>query len=332
MTQTGASARYARRGALRAAVFGPGDHERWTFLPAQGASVASGVIADLRDGVMVLDGPLGSQYLATSSATGAWLGARVALSALRPGDPVIVRCGIPDGDPRAPRIAERVWARIGRTAGTIVAADGPELLVDTGHPGRPPQRVVVAASAERQIQVRFPRLAAGYLIDVIGTRDDDHLLAVAPATAQPPYRADRQPEPPLVGGPVPVPVSGSAVWHEREEEPEGLLGLAYPALDEGDAPPPGAGSGCLRLPLLSLGSALRIRNECSGRAAVLPVTGDGALARRFCDRCVTCGTSPKGRLADLTIAAFVELGGNLEKGCFNATVTFESSHPDVRGR
>ena len=166
--------------------------------------------------------------------------------------------------------------------------------------------------------MRFPRLAVGYLIDVIGTRHDDHLLAVAPATAQPPYRADRRPGPPLVGGPVPVPVSGSAVWHEPEDEPEGLLGLAYPALDQD-----GEGTGCLRLPILSLGSAVRVRNECSGRAAVLSVTGDGALARRFCDRCVTCGTSPKGRLADLTIAAFVELGGNLEKGCFNATVTFQ---------
>jgi hypothetical protein len=45
------------------------------------------------------------------------------------------------------------------------------------------------------------------------------------------------------------------------------------------------------------------------------------MAREFCDRCVTCGTSPKGRIADLTMAAFVELGGNLEDGCFNATLT-----------
>ena len=149
MTETDASARYARRTALRASVFGLGDHEPWTGPPARGTSVAGGVIAELRDGAMVLDGPGGPQHLATSSATGAWLGSRVALSALRPGDPVIVRCGTPDGDRRAPRIAERVWARIGRTAGPIVAADGPELLVDTGHPGRPPQRVVVAASAER---------------------------------------------------------------------------------------------------------------------------------------------------------------------------------------
>ena len=77
----------------------------------------------------------------------------------------------------------------------------------------------------------------------------------------------------------------------------------------------------MRLPYLSLGSAVRIRNECADRAAVLPVTSGSASARQFCDRCVTCGTSPRGRVADLTMAAFVELGGNLEDGCFNATLT-----------
>jgi hypothetical protein len=44
------------------------------------------------------------------------------------------------------------------------------------------------------------------------------------------------------------------------------------------------------------------------------------IARQFCDRCLACATSPKGRVADLTMAAFVELGGNLEDGCFNATL------------
>jgi hypothetical protein len=37
------------------------------------------------------------------------------------------------------------------------------------------------------------------------------------------------------------------------------------------------------------------------------MTSCGATARLFCDRCVTCGTSRKGRIADLTTAAFVEL-------------------------
>jgi hypothetical protein len=54
---------------------------------------------------------------------------------------------------------------------------------------------------------------------------------------------------------------------------------------------------------------------------VLPITSCSASARQFCDRCVKCGTSPRARVADLTMAAFVELGGNLEDGCFNATLT-----------
>jgi hypothetical protein len=54
---------------------------------------------------------------------------------------------------------------------------------------------------------------------------------------------------------------------------------------------------------------------------VLPVSGCAATAQIFCDRCVTCGTSPRGRVADLPMASFVALGGDLERGCFNATVS-----------
>jgi hypothetical protein len=118
-----------------------------------------------------------------------------------------------------------------------------------------------------------------------------------------------------------MPVSGSAVWHEPDNESPDLLGLGYPAIDPEPGAEPVGGAGCVRLPYLSLGSAVRIRNECAERTAMLPVTSEGVMARQFCDRCVRCGTSPKGRLADLTVAAFVELGGNLEDGCFNATLT-----------
>jgi hypothetical protein len=45
------------------------------------------------------------------------------------------------------------------------------------------------------------------------------------------------------------------------------------------------------------------------------------MARLFNDRCVVCATSPRGRIADLTVASFVALGGDLEAGCFNATLT-----------
>ncbi len=271
--------------------------------------------------------------------------------------------------------------------GTIVERDSGTLLVDEGtEQGR--KILVIPEQAAGRIQVRFPRLQPGYLIDVIGLRRAGFVEGLIPATSQPPYRADQPPSPPLVSGGIPDTISGTATWHEPGEEPDDLLGLAYPALDpetgcEGHSLPPAhddltpapaepgrghpgrhtraslartsaapldsqyvaaaghgpcsganradryavdphlAGPGCVQLPYLSLGSMLRIRNDCAERARELPVTSCGAAARLFCDRCVTCGTSPRGRLADLTMSAFVDLGGDLERGCFNATITID---------
>jgi hypothetical protein len=318
--ESGTTAWYARRAVQRAAVFDIHDHELWAQRPATAATFATGVLTEVREDAIALDTSRGTEFFAVSPATVIWLGARAAPSALRSGDPVIIRHRTPDASTPDYRLAERIWARIGRVTGTIVAADGHEFLVDAHRQGR--QHVVIAPTSSRQIQVRFPRLAPGYLLDVIGTRHGGHLLAVVPATAQPPYRAGHAPPPPMVNGPLPASISGAAVWHESEDEPPGLLGLGYPALDPEDGKTPvDGGTGCVRLPYLSLGSTVRLRNECTDRSAVLPVTSNGALARQFCDRCVECGTSPKGRLADLTMAAFVELGGNLEDGCFNATMT-----------
>jgi hypothetical protein len=318
--ESGTTAWFARRALLRAAVFDPRDLEPWAGRPTA-ALVTTGAIEEVREGVIAVNSGDGTEFFGVSPATVTWLGAPAATSALRPGDPVIIRYQTRDAT-RPRRHAERIWARAGRVTGTIVATDGREFLVDARRHDNSPQRVVLAPASSRQIQVRFPRLAPGYLLDVIGTRHGDHLLAVTPATAQPPYHAGHTPRPPLVGGPIPVPISGSAVWHEPDDEPPGLLGLAYPAIDpEAGGQPADGGTGCVRLPYLSLGAAVRIRNECAARAAVLPVTRDGVLAREFCDRCVRCGTSPKGRVADLTMAAFVALGGNLEDGCFNATLT-----------
>ena len=321
-TESGLSTWYERRSLLRSAVFGTRDQELWVSGPATASSVATGVIEEVREDAIAVDSNQGTEFFDVSPSTVTWLGAHASSSVLRSGDPVIIRYRTPDADVPARRHAERIWARAGRVTGMIVAADGREFLVDARRPDSSPQRVVFASASSRQIQVRFPRLAPGYLLDVIGTRHADHLLAVAPATAQPPYHAGHSPRAPLIGGPVPVPISGSAVWHEPDGEPPGLLGVAYPAIDpETGSQPISGGTGCVRLPYLSLGASVRITNECADRTAVLPVTSDGAMAREFCDRCVKCGTSPKGRVADLTMAAFVELGGNLEDGCFNATLT-----------
>jgi hypothetical protein len=323
--EAGTPAWYARRSLLRAAVFDTRDHELWAHRPAVAASVITGVIAEVREGIVVLESRQGTEFVTVSPATVTWLGSRAAVSALRCGDQVVVRYRTTDAGPPVRRLAERIWARIGRVTGTIIAAQGEELLVDAGRHDRTPRQVLIAAASARQIQVRFPRLTPGYLLDVIGTWHGDHLLAVAPATAQPAYRAGQPPAPPLVSGPLSATVSGSAVWHEPDDEPADLLGLGYPALDpDTDAAAGGDSPACVRLPYLSLGSAVRVSNECAKRSAVLPVTSDGAMARQFCDRCVDCGTSPRGRVADLTMAAFVELGGNLEHGCFNATLTVAS--------
>jgi len=349
VTDPASPVRFARRSVLRAAVLG--SRSAGGLLGPEDVADASagttlvytviGKILDVSPHVLVLETDAGEQRFPLAASAVAWRGGLVAPAALRQGDHAIVRRNRP-GSP----VVDRIWAETGRVTGTIIERDGPgSLLVDEG-PAKGRRIVIIKASAAGRIQVRFPRLEPGYLIDVIGLRHDGFLQALIPATAQPPYHAGHPPSSPLVSGHIPDPVNGTAVWHEPGEEPAGLLGLAYPALDPETScerasaesvragPPPAAcsgdlhavdphatGPGCVRLPYLSVGSMLQLRNDCSGRARLLPVTGCGATARLFCDRCVSCGTSRRGRVADLTMAAFVELGGDLEAGCFNATMT-----------
>jgi hypothetical protein len=170
-------------------------------------------------------------------------------------------------------------------------------------------------------------------VDIIGLRRDGELVGMIPATSQPAYPADRLPPPAVVSGHVTDFVSGhvtgfvsgSATWHEPRDEPPVTLGVAYPAIDpESGCAEELAGAprqGYARMPYLAIGSMLRISNNCTGADCLVPVTGCATIARLFNDRCVTCGTSPRGRIADLTMASFIALGGELERGCFNATIT-----------
>jgi len=336
-------ARFARRSLFKAAVLGRLDESDLSHISAWNGGLGPeesslvyaviGTILDVSPHILVLQTARGEQRFPLAAAAEAWRGGAIPPAALRQGDHAIVRRSLPGGP-----VVDRIWAEVGRVTGTIIERAGPaRLLVDEG-PAKGRRIVMIAPEASRRIQVRFPRLEPGYLLDVIGLKHDGFLKALIPATSQPPYLAGRAPAPPLVSGHIPDPVSGTAVWHEPGEEPENLLGLAYPALDpetscEHDAlmPPSYAGDrhavdphatgpGCVRLPYLSLGSLIRLRNDCAERTRLVPVTSCGAPARLFCDRCVTCGTSRKGRIADLTMAAFVELGGALEVGCFNATM------------
>jgi hypothetical protein len=344
VTDSPGPGRFARRSLLKAAVLGrrdePGQPLAATGEDGEPATTTlvytvTGRILDVSPHVLVLRTERGEERFPLAAEAQAWRGGQVPPAALRQGDHAIVR----RQQPRQP-VVDRIWAQVGRVTGTIIEREGPATaLVDEG-PAKGRKIVIIAAEAAGRIQVRFPRLEPGYLIDVIGLKHDGFLQALIPATSQPPYLASHPPAPPLVSGHVPDPVSGTAVWHEPGEEPEGLLGLAYPALDPetscertgsaasscsgGDrhaVDPHATGPGCVRLPYLSVGSLLRLRNDCAERSRLLPVTSCGATARLFCDRCVTCGTSRKGRIADLTMAAFVELGGALEAGCFNATMT-----------
>lgn len=217
---------------------------------------------------------------------------------------------------------DRVWVGIGRVTGTILACGRDAVEVDMGpHRGR--AHVMIPPRALERVLVRHPRLEPGYLLDVICVESPGGPQAVRPGTSQPGYRADDLAAP-EVGAPVPGVLRGTATWFGGLGHPgvDAADGAAYPAVDsEGDAGGCGdAPSGCVAFPYLSLGSEVVVQNECERRAAAVPVVECGCVASRYCDRCVECDTSPRGRLLELTPAAFVRLGGDLEAGCFNATV------------
>jgi hypothetical protein len=284
----------------------------------------TGTVVDVSPHVLVIGDPDGGpcseqRFTLTAEAT-TWRGAAAEPTALRQGDRAVVRL-----HPARRGVVDRIWANIGRVTGTIVEVARESIVVDEGAISRR-QTVLIPPRAAGRIQVRFPTLQPGYLIDVIGMRTEEGLEGLIPATSQPPYPAHRLPEPPLVSGHVPDAIGGSATWHEPAlGEPPGVLGVFYPALDpeSGCVEDRIAGHprGYFRMPYLAIGSALLVRNDCNGASCVLPVTGCAAVARLFNDRCVTCGTSPRGRVADLTQASFVALGGELDKGCFNATIS-----------
>jgi len=278
-----------------------------------------GLIRDISPHVLVLASETGESRITLAADATAWRGSPVDPAVLRPGDHAVVRLRPPLRD-----VADRIWANIGRVTGTIVDRDADSLLVDEGAT-KPRQVVTIPPRAAGRIQVRFPNLEPGYLIDVIGLRGCGAVEAHTPATSQPVYPASELPAPAMVTGRLPSTISGSATWHEPFEEPLGLLGVTYPALDPeagcAENPVGGTPPGVARLPYLAVGSQVLIRNDCNGSSRTLPVTGCAAVARLFNDRCVTCGTSPRGRIADLTLASFIALGGELERGCFNATIT-----------
>jgi len=327
---TTTAVRRSRRRMLKAAVFGAPDAQAQDAtdlvaagLPAVGQlpRAITGTVRDVSPHVLVLGNGAGEMRVALTSGATAWRGSPLDPAGVQPGDQAVVRLH------RSQRgVADRIWANIGRVTGVIVErdSDSDSLLVDEGKT-KPRQLVRIPLGSAGRIQVRFPNLEPGYLIDVIGLRRAAVLEARIPGTSQPAYPVDRLPAPPLVSGHLPSAISGSVTWHEPFEEPPGLLGASYPALDPeagcAEDPVGEVAPRFVRLPYLAVGSRLLVRNDCTGSSCTLPVTGCAAMARLFNDRCVTCGTSSRGRVADLTMASFIALGGELDRGCFNATVT-----------
>jgi hypothetical protein len=278
--------------------------------------VLTGTVLDISPQIITLYCPEGERRIALPPGTGAWKGRWADPTALESGDSLVVRML-----PGQRNVADRIWANAGRVTGVIMELDRESMLIEEGRTTRR-QAVLIPPHVMSRLQVRFPRLEPGYLVDFIGLRGRGHLEALVPATSQPAYRASEAPALPPPHGRPRDRIAGSAVWHEPAG-PADADGVRYPALDPETAcrEQPLAGPACPPLPYLSVGSLLKVRNECTSSTRTLPVSGCAATAQIFCDRCVTCGTSPRGRVADLPMASFVALGGDLERGCFNATVS-----------
>ncbi|WP_433351614.1 hypothetical protein ACQP25_01100 [Microtetraspora malaysiensis] len=271
----------------------------------------SGQILDATPHLLVIEDDRGQEErLVIAPWATAWRGGPIPPDRLPAGSRVIIRT-------RSGRVADCVWADMTRMTGIILDVSGRRDLtveIDSGpHRGR--RSVVIPYPATGRLLVRHPKLEPGYLFDAIGTVQDGAALAQVPATSQPPYRANAVPAPPPAFGGTRSRISGTAVWSDHADD-----GAAYPMLESSDT---GCDQGVVpgvRLPYLSLGSMLVVRNVCGRRATTVPIVACGCMAARFYDRCVDCETSPRGRIVELSALSYVRLGGDLTKGCFNAQV------------
>ncbi|RKS06889.1 hypothetical protein DFP74_2539 [Nocardiopsis sp. Huas11] len=283
--------------------------------------VARGVVVDTTSYMLCLATPDGEERYLFERFTSFWRGEEVGAGEIRLGDDVVVLCAHDGG-----LVAERVWAQAARVSGVITARERDALEIDPGH-GRPRVVAVIPYRSSGRMAVRHPRLEPGYVFDAVGVWHGGEVRAVRPATTQPPY--------PLGAAPVrpPVPegsgtVSGIATWYDpawgraSHLDPRARVqGIAYPALDRVGHDGCDRRTPCVPLPLLSTGATLRLRNDCTRATAVVPVIDCAAADSWMCDLCPACGGQGAGRVASLTMTGFVGLGGRLEDGCFNATIT-----------
>lgn len=283
--------------------------------PENGAplTAVAGEILDVSPHLIIIETDDGQEErLVIAPWATAWHGTDVPPADLPVGGRVMMRAL------RAGRVVERIWGDITRVTGTILSVDGRRDLtveLDCGtHRGH--RTVVVPYRATGRLRVRHPQFEPGYLFDGIGIRSEGAVQVLLPATSQPAYPARAVPSPPPAYAGLQQRISGTATWADAFDE--GERGAAYPMLERSDTGCPDAEVSCVGLPYLSIGSLLQVKNLCTERSSNVPIVACGCLAGRFCDRCVECGTSPRGRIAELSPSSFVELGGELTKGCFNA--------------
>jgi hypothetical protein len=275
----------------------------------------TGEILDVSPHLISVETPEGRQErLVIAPWATAWHGGDVAPADLPVRSRVLMRT-LNDG-----KVVERIWADTLRLTGVIRSVEGRRDLtveLDCGpHRGR--RTIMIPYRATGRLRVRHPQFEPGYLFDAIGIRKDGAALALLPATSQPAYPARAVPTPPPAYAGVQARIPGTVTWSDAFDEEE--RGVAYPMVERSDAACPDAGVSCAALPYLAIGSLVQIQNVCANRSASVPIVACGCVAGRFCDRCVECGTSPRGRIAELSPSTFVELGGDLVKGCFNAQI------------
>ncbi|MEV0582753.1 hypothetical protein [Nonomuraea sp. NPDC050310] len=275
----------------------------------------TGEILDVSPHLILIETPEGTEErLVIAPWATAWHGSDVAPADLPVGTCVLMRT-LHDG-----RVVDRIWAGITRATGTILSVEGRRDLtveLDCGpHRGR--RTVLIPYRATGRLRVRHPQLEPGFLFDAIGVREEGGSTILLPATSQPGYPARAVPKPPSAYGGVQSRVSGTAVWSDGFDEDE--RAAAYPMVERSDVRCAEAEVSCVGLPYLALGSLLYVHNVCSDRVSNVTITACGCVAGRFCDRCVECDTGARGRIVELSPASFVELGGELVNGCFNARV------------
>ena len=193
--------------------------------PASLYRAVTGQIIDVSPHVIAIGDAGGERRFALTADATAWRGSPLEPSGLSGGDEAVIRLR-----PAQPGVADRVWANIGRVTGTIMVRDEDRLIVAEGA-NRKLQTVIIPARTRVRVQVRFPNLQPGYLIDIIGIRHRDHLEGLLPATPQPNYRSDLIPREREPGGRLSETITGSATWHDSADEPYGVLGVSYPAID-----------------------------------------------------------------------------------------------------